>query len=348
MGDSMQQLTYVGDRRFEWQEVPVPALEGVDDALVRPIAVATCDLDTGIAQGIAPLPGPFAFGHEFVADVVEIGNGVTSVQPGDRVIVAFQINCGRCERCRRGLTASCSSVPARSSFGLAPLSREWGGALSDLVRVPFADAMMVPVPDGIDPVAIASVSDNVPDGWRAVAAPLRVNPRAPVLVIGGAGAGSVGLYAVAAAIALGSEHVDYVDTDPARLRVAEQLGASIIDGPIQSRYGPYPITVNHAANHEGLLAALRSTAPGGICTSTSIYFETETPIPLLEMYGTGVTLTTGRVNARALIPEVLDAITAGTLHPERITAAVVPWESAAEALATHTHKTVIARDNNTH
>lgn len=344
----MRQLTYVGDRRFEWHEVPEPSLEGVDDALVRPVAVATCDLDTGIAQGIAPLPGPFAFGHEFVADVVATGTAVTSVRPGDRVIVAFQISCGRCNRCQRGMTASCSTVPARSSFGLAPLSREWGGALSDLVRVPYADAMTVPVPAGIDPVAVASVSDNVPDGWRAVAAPLREHPRGPVLVIGGAGAGSVGLYAVAAAIALGSEHVDYVDSDPARLRVAEQLGASIIDGPIQPRYGPYPITVNHAAGHDGLGAALRSTEPGGICTSTSIYFEAETPIPLLEMYGTGVTLKTGRVNARALIPEVLDAVSGGRIHPERITAAVVPWESAAEVLAAHTHKTVITRDDNAH
>ena len=344
----MRQLTYVGDRRFEWHEVPEPSLEGVDDALVRPVAVATCDLDTGIAPGIAPLPGPFAFGHEFVADVVATGTAVTSVRPGDRVIVAFQISCGRCNRCQRGMTASCSTVPARSSFGLAPLSREWGGALSDLVRVPYADAMTVPVPAGIDPVAIASVSDNVPDGWRAVAAPLREHPRGPVLVIGGAGAGSVGLYAVAAAIALGSEHVDDVDSEPARLRVAEQLGASIIDGPIQPRYGPYPITVNHAAGHDGLGAALRSTEPGGICTSTSIYFEAETPIPLLEMYGTGVTLKTGRVNARALIPEVLDAVSGGRIHPERITAAVVSWDSAAEVLAAHTHKTVITRDDNAH
>src|SRR6476660_4114404 len=114
----MRQLTYVGDRRFEWHEVPEPSLEGVDDALVRPVAVATCDLDTGIAQGIAPLPGPFAFGHEFVADVVATGTAVTSVRPGDHVIVAFQISCGRCDRCQRGMTASCSTVPARSSFGL--------------------------------------------------------------------------------------------------------------------------------------------------------------------------------------------------------------------------------------
>jgi threonine dehydrogenase-like Zn-dependent dehydrogenase len=343
--DLMRQLTYVGDQRLEWHDVPEPSLEGGDDALVRPIAVATCDLDTGIVQGSAPLPAPFAFGHEFVADIVAIGDSVTSVQPGDRVVVAFQISCGRCERCRRGLTANCATVPVLSSFGLAPLSREWGGALSDLVRVPYADAMTVPVPRGIDPATIASVGDNVPDGWRSVAAPLREHPGSPVLVIGGAGAGSVGLYAVAAAIALGSERVDYADTDPQRLRVAEELGASVTDGPVKRRYGPYPITVNHAATPDGLAAALRSTEPGGICTSTSIYFDADTPIPLLEMYGTGVTLTTGRVNARALIPEVLNAVAAGRLRPERVTSAVVPWEHAPEVLAKHTHKTVITRDS---
>ena len=60
-------------------------------------------------------------------------------------------------------------VPLMASYGLAPLSREYGGALSDLVEVPFGEAMLVPLPAGIDPAAAASASDNIPDGWRAVA-----------------------------------------------------------------------------------------------------------------------------------------------------------------------------------
>ena len=90
----MQQLTFVGTRRLEWHEVPDPVLGTPDAALVRPVAVATCDLDAGIVSGSAPLPGPFAFGHEFVADVVAVGDAVRTTTVGQRVVVPFQINCG--------------------------------------------------------------------------------------------------------------------------------------------------------------------------------------------------------------------------------------------------------------
>ena len=220
----------------------------------------------------------------------EVGDAVRHIAVGQRVVVPFQINCGTCVACRQGLTASCTTVPLMSSFGLAPLSREYGGALSDLVEVPFADAMLVPLPTGIDPAIAASVSDNIPDGWRAVAPLLAQQPGAPVLVLGGAGGGSVGLYAAAVAVALGSERVDYVDDDDLRLRVAERVGANPIQGPVRKRYEPYPITVNHSPDPAGLTTALRSTAPGGTCTSTTVYFGGAVTIPMLEMYTSGVTL----------------------------------------------------------
>ena len=265
-------------------------------ALVRPVAVATCDLDAAVVSGRAPLPGPFAFGHEFVADVVDIGDAVASVRPGDRVIVPFQVSCGTCELCRRGLTASCATAGAGAAYGMAPIARrEWGGAVSDFVRVPYADAMLVALPAGLDPASVASVSDNVPDGWRAVAAPLERRPAAPVLVVGGAG--DVALYAVAVAVALGSSQVDYVDTDARRLAVAERVGARAVERPVDgSRLGRYPITVDHSGEVAGLHSTLRSTEPDGSCTSTAIYFARDRA-PLLEMYTRGVEFRTGRVNA---------------------------------------------------
>ena len=339
----VRQLTFVGRRELEWRDVPEPEIDHPGSVLVRPIAVATCDLDAGIVDGRAPLRGPFAFGHEFVADVVSVGDDVTRVGVGQRVVVPFQINCGTCGPCTRGLTASCARVPLMASYGLAPLSREYGGALSDLVKVPFGDAMLVALPDGVDPATAASASDNIPDGWRAVAPLLADRPGAPVLVLGGAGAGSVGLYAAAVAVALGSERVDYVDDDPVRLRVAELVGANAIEGPTKKRYGPYPITVNHAPEPSGLLAALRSTEAGGVCTSTTIYVGSDVAIPMLEMYTTGVTLTTSRVSARAVIPDVLELIASGRLHPELVTSRVVGWNDAPAALAHHKYKTVIVR-----
>jgi alcohol dehydrogenase len=230
-----------------------------------------------------------------------------------------------------------------ASYGLAPLSREYGGALSDLVAVPFADAMLVPLPFGVEPAAAASASDNIPDGWRAVAPYLARRPGAPVLVLGGTGGGSVGLYAAAVAVALGSERVDYVDEDPDRLTVAERVGANALQEPVAKRYGPYPITVNHSVEPSGLTTALRSTEPGGTCTSTTIYFGSDVSIPMLEMYTTGVTLTTSRVSARAIMPDVLELIASGRMHPELVTARVIAWADAADALAEHTHKTVVVR-----
>jgi D-arabinose 1-dehydrogenase-like Zn-dependent alcohol dehydrogenase len=230
-GEHLQQLTFLRRGELRWEDVAEPVLSGEGDAIVRPAAVATCDLDAALMAGRAPLPGPFAFGHEFVAEVVEIGDGVSTVDIGDRVIVPFQLSCGACERCRRGLTGSCETVGAGAAYGMAPIARrEWGGALSDLVLVPFAGAMLVALPATVDPATVASVSDNVPDGWRAVAPPLDAAPRAPVLVVGGAG--DVALYAVAVAVALDSERVDYVDTDHRRLRVAETIGANAIEQPV--------------------------------------------------------------------------------------------------------------------
>jgi threonine dehydrogenase-like Zn-dependent dehydrogenase len=339
---AMRQLTFVGPGRLVWDDVASPELGGGTDALVRPIAVATCDLDAAVMSGRAPLPGPYAFGHEFVADVVEVGDAVTRARPGDQVIVPFQVSCGTCDPCRRGLTGSCATAGAGAAFGMAPIARrEWGGALSDLVRVPYADAMLVGLPEGIDPASVASVSDNVPDGWRAVAPELERRPGAPVLVVGGAG--DVALYAVACAVALGSEQVDYVDVDARRLVVAEQLGAHAIERALDgNRIGRYPITVDHSSRTEGLHTALRSTEPEGTCTSTAIYFA-DTPLPMLDMYSRGVVFRTGRVNARAAIPSVLDLIQAGGLRPEVVTSATVQWEDAPDALAELDAKTVIVR-----
>src|SRR5262249_15616736 len=109
--DPMEQLFFTGHGQVEWRDIRPPKLAGDKDALVRPVAVATCDLDTAVVHGAAPFPGPFPLGHEGVAEVVEVGSDVTAVSAGQRVIVPFQVSCGRCARCRRGLTGSCESVP---------------------------------------------------------------------------------------------------------------------------------------------------------------------------------------------------------------------------------------------
>jgi alcohol dehydrogenase len=329
----MRQLEVVGKGSVAWRDVPAPALEGDGQALARPLAVATCDLDGAFLGGQSPVGEPFPIGHECIGEVVDAGDAVGGVRPGDVVVVPFQISCGACASCRAGHTGSCTAVPRGSAYGMKPLGGDWGGALSDLVRVPFADAMLVPLPAGLDPVRVASVADNVPDGYRAVAGPLAQWPDAEVLVVGGF-ARSVGLYAVAAARALGAPRVVYADTDAARLATAVQLGAEVVEvAEWPARLGRFPVTVDASGSHEGLHCAIRSTAANGHCTSVAIYLEQATPVPLLEMYTRGCTLHASRCHSRALIPEVLALIEAGALDPALVTSAVVPFADAEDALA---------------
>jgi threonine dehydrogenase-like Zn-dependent dehydrogenase len=341
----MRELTFTGEDRVEWRQAEAPALEGDGEAIVRPLAVATCDLDTAVIAGRVPIPPPFPLGHECVAEVVEVGGSVTGVAPGDRVSVAFQISCGECGPCRAGHTGSCTETPRLAMYGL-PLGENWGGFLSDAVRVPYADAMLVQVPDGVEAEAAASVSDNIVDAWRTVGPQLAERPGASVLICGGAG--SIDQYSVAIAAALGAGAVDYLPgrAGPRREQAGElaaRLGARVIDEEeIPDRLGPYPITVDASADPAALACALRSTEPDGVCTSIGIYYEPTTPVPLLEMYTKGITFHTGRVHARPAMPEVLELISSGRLDPVPVTRRRLAWEEA-EALPEERVKTVISR-----
>ncbi len=338
----MRRLLFIEPGRLEWEGAPEPELQGQGEAIVRPIAASNCDLDTAIVRGDAPLPGPFAIGHEFVAEVVEVSDGVTSFAPGDVVIVPWKISCGACAPCLRGVTAGCTAVAPLAMYGL-PIGGEWGSALADAVRVPFADQMLVALPPSAAPLVLASGSDNLPDAWRCVAPYLSEQPGADVLILGG-GTRSTGLYAAGLAKALGAERVDYLDRDSARLQVAVAYGANPIEARVPpERLGPYQIVVDASATGAGLRCALRSTAIGGHCTSTGIYFE-EQPIPLYEMYLSCVTYHAGPCQARPLLPAVLELIATGRFDPQPVTSAIVDWEDAPAAYAQLTTKTVIVRD----
>jgi alcohol dehydrogenase len=135
--------------------------------------------------------------------------------------------------------------------------------LSDLALVPYAEAMLVPLPQAVAPAIVPSAADNMTDGWRAVAPALGKLPAADVLVVGGGGMRSIPLYAVDTALALGAASVTYVDTDPDRLAVAQQLGAKVVEGNPGRSLGAFPITVDGTGTPDGLVATLRLTDYGG-------------------------------------------------------------------------------------
>jgi threonine dehydrogenase-like Zn-dependent dehydrogenase len=341
----MQQLTFIKAGTFEWHDVAYPEIHAATDAIVRPLAVARCDLDLYIATGIVPFPGPFAFGHEMVGGVVDAGH-MAGVTPGQRVVVPFQISCGQCVSCRRGLTASCEAVPPYSAFGLGGGRIEYGGALSDAVRVPFADFMLVPLPDGIDPVVAASAADNIPDGWRAVAPHLAEYPGASVLIVGGL-AQSVGLYAAGAAVALGAGRVLYLDDNPRNRERAVAMGADV--APLALTEGREPteqfdIVVEAAGKTEALGFAIRSCRSNGVVTSVAMHLGATTPVPLTQAYYKGLTFHTSRASARNWLPDVMHCIACGKLHPEHVTHRVLPFSQAAEAMADDGPKLIFTPD----
>jgi alcohol dehydrogenase len=329
---------------LDWREVPEPELPA-DGALVRPLAVARCDLDAAMAA-FGLFPGPFGVGHECVAEVLEVAEGVTTVRPGQRVLVPFQVSCGACGPCAAGRFAACAPHRAKAgaAFGFGAAGGGHGGMVADRLAVPHADHLLLPAPDGVPDEALCLLADNVCDGYRTVAPHLAREPGADVLVVGGAAA-SIGLYAVATARALGAGRVRYVDADPGRCAVAEQLGAEVTRhaGDWPRRFDRARITVDNTGDEAGLACTLRSTDDYGWCTGVTIHFQPTTSVPLLEMYTRGVTFHVSRAESRGLLPEVAELVADGRLDPLAVPVTRCDWADAVDAWLIPATKLVLVR-----
>ncbi len=327
--------------RLRFTDVAVPPPPGPGGAIVHPIACSTCDLDCAIALGATQFALPLHLGHECVAEVLTVGERVASVKPGDRVIVPFQISCGSCAPCRAGRTGNCDSVPPVSMYGMGLLAGHWGGAFSDQLAVPHADAMLVPLPAGIDPVVAASVADNICDAYRHVAphlpALLEADPGAEVLIVGAMRprtpfTASVSLYAGLIARALGARNVHLADARPSVRAHAERAGLVALKPRELRHRPPAPLVIDNTINNLGV--ALSNTAPDGVCTSSGS-LHPSARIPMLQMYARNMTLHVGRTHVRPLIPKVLELIHSGRLHPEAMITSAGSLEEAPEILGEH-------------
>lgn len=376
----MRELTFIKTGRLEWRERPAPVLTAPTDALVRPFIASRCDGDTlplhshvsrpmqaglklgkidPVISGIVgdvPFRGPWAIGHEAVAQVTEIGAEVDDLAVGDIVVVPWAMACGSCYECGLGLTAKCSTLGVQtqgktlSAYGFGPQCGTWGGMIADCLRIPFADFNLVKVPDGVDPLRVAAAGDNLTDAWRSVVPPLAQRPEGKVLVIGGGGQ-SIGLYAAGLAVANGASQVDYLDDRDARLEVAAGFGAgvhkvsknrkrSLIDA-IPDRYD---VVVEASSKPQGLRDALRALRPGGTCTGTGYYVGTGTKLPVMDMYATSATLNVGVSHVRPHLPDLLSFIATTGFEAERVTSLLADWDDAPEAYLARTTKVVLQRD----
>ena len=331
-------LVVTAPGKLDWREARAATIESDTDVIVRPTAVARCDLDPAVIAGGLPLP--IEIGHEFVGDVIEVGDAVRSLRPGQRVASSFVVSCGVCRACARGAQQACHSVDKPAMYGFGGYGHDWGGVVTDRVRIPFAETMLLPLPDGVGDVAAASAGDNLADAYRAVVPHLDRNPEGRVVIVGG-GSASIGLYAVAWAKWRGAASIDYWDTDRRRLELAERLGASVKDRATPNAGRHYDIAVHASGRADGLIATLRALDFGARLTSTYVAAP-EVALPYMELFTTGVQLTIGDQNSRAHMPAVLKALAAG-FDPTAIIADVADWTDAAEAFLAPAPKLVITR-----
>jgi alcohol dehydrogenase len=339
----MRALRAAPGARLSWQEAPAPPAPGQGQAVVHPIAVATCDLDRQLLLGATPFLLPLHFGHECVAEVLTVGDGVTSVRPGQRVVVPFQISCGACTACRQGRTGSCLAVPPISMYGFGVGGGHWGGAVSDELLIPFADAMLVRLPDGIKAAAAASVADNIADAYRHIGphlpALLESDADSDVLILGAVSrrtftSASVPLYAGLIARALGARRVHFADRRPHVRAHAERLGLLPLTPRRLRGHPPAPLVLDASASRPGLRLALEHVAPDGVCSCVGSLHRS-TSIPTALMFGRNATLHLGRSHARAVIPQVLALMEEARLAPEQVTTQLAPLDDAPMALRRH-------------
>jgi threonine dehydrogenase-like Zn-dependent dehydrogenase len=208
--------------RVRAADVPDPVVEQPDDAVVRVTRTAICGSDLHFFHGKAPIDPGDVMGHEAVGVVESVGPRVERFAPGDRVVVAFNIACGTCWFCRRGETQLCEDF---RNLGAGAFGGGLPGAQATHVRVPFADVNLLAIRDDVDDERALFVGDVLTTGFYAASIALIAADETVAVV----GCGPLGFFCIQAARALGALHVYGIDREPARLELAERVGAIPVD-----------------------------------------------------------------------------------------------------------------------
>ena len=228
----MKALTWHGIEDVRVTDVPDPVIADTTDAVVRVTSTAICGSDLHLYRVLAPyLQRGDVLGHEFMGIVEEVGPDVATLAVGDRVVVPFNISCGRCWMCQRGLFAQCETTQNTASgkgaslFGYTSLYGSVPGGQAEYVRVPHADFGPIVIPHELPDERFLYLSDILPTAWQAVDyADVSANDTLAVL-----GLGPVGQLAVRSARHRGVGRVIGVDLVPDRIEKARAQGAEVID-----------------------------------------------------------------------------------------------------------------------
>ena len=355
----MRAVTYHGTGDFRVDTHPDPGIEHPRDAILRVTSTAICGSDLHMYDGFIPemRPGDI-IGHEFMGVVEEVGSGVGNLKRGDRVVIPFTINCGTCHWCARKEYSLCdesnrdaeklAKLNGQASAGLFGYSHLYGGydgGQAEFVRVPFADATHLKVPDGLADEQVLFLTDIFPTGWQA-AVNAEVGPGDVVAIWG---AGPVGLFTLKSCLLLGAERVFVIDDVPERLALARAHGAEAIDRSEVKPYdalmeatgGMLPAKVIDAVGLEAhgsgvidtvydrvktatfqetgrphvLREAIMCCRKGGIVSIPGVYAAIVDKVPIGAAFAKALTFRMGQTHVMRHAPTLLDHIQEGRIDP---------------------------------
>jgi threonine dehydrogenase-like Zn-dependent dehydrogenase len=228
----MRAVTWHGRRDVRVDTVPDPAIKDPDDVIVKITSTGICGSDLHLYEVMGPfLSEGDILGHEPMGLVEEVGPGVTALAPGDRVVVPFNVSCGTCWMCERGLHSQCETTQVReqgmgaSLFGYTKLYGQVPGGQAEYLRVPFGDRLPIKVPDGPADDRFVYLSDVLPTAWQAVEY-ADVPPGGSLVVLG---LGPIGDMATRVARHRGIEQIIGVDLVPERLARLTGRGSTAIE-----------------------------------------------------------------------------------------------------------------------
>lgn len=329
----MRALTFQAPGEVRVEDVPEPELRDASDAIVRVESSGVCGSDLHIYHGRVKIEPGFVLGHELVGTVMAVGEGVSALAPGDRVLSCFHTACGRCfyclrceyQRCERGRT-----------FGHGRALGDLAGAQAEQVLVPNAELTLRRVPAGMADGAALFAGDVMGTGYHAIHS-AGVRPGDSVAVLG---LGPVGLCVVQAARAAGAALVLAVDSVPERLEMARTFGAHALplgdevkEAARAATAGRGPdVVVDAVGDPRALELALFLARPAGTVVAIGVYAE-RCEVHMGLAWIKGLTLRTGLANVIAHVDRVLAMMSAGVLDPAPLVTHRMGLEEAPEAYA---------------
>jgi threonine dehydrogenase-like Zn-dependent dehydrogenase len=329
----MRAAIYKGPRSIEVGERPDPIITAPTDAIVRVVLACVCGSDLWYYRGESP-HAIGSIGHEFIGVVEDVGSDVAGFAKGDLVIAPFLFSDGSCPHCQAGAIIACL---AGGSFG----NGEIDGGQGEAVRVPLAGSTLVPVPgSGHSDETLQSLltlSDVMSTGHHA-ATSAGVTKGGVVAVVGD---GAVGLSAILASARLGAERIIALSRNPARQEVARLFGATDI---VAERGDAANDTVLELTNGVGVDAALECVGTGqSVATAFAIArpgstvgivgVPHEVDVPFDDIFFRNVGWRGGPAPARIYIPELLDDVLEGRIHPGRVLDYETDLDGIADAYA---------------